>query len=147
MVCPEFGQECARHDHAPEREWRHLNAMQFLTLIKARVPRWRCPEHGVKTVRTPWAEPGSHFTLHFEAFAVQLIGACRSLTQVAGLLYRVGWGWSAATGGAGRDPWFGAAFAGGHPLDRARRKEFSARAKLHFGDERYCRSARAGGGA
>ena len=86
VVCPECGKECARHDHAPEREWRHLNVMQFLTVIKARVPRCRCPEHGVKTVRTPWAEPGSHFTLHFEAFAVQLIGACRSLTQVAELL-------------------------------------------------------------
>lgn len=86
VVCPECRKECARHDHAPEREWRHLNVMQFLTVIKARVPRCRCPEHGVKTVRTPWAEPGSHFTLHFEAFAVQLIGACRSLTQVAELL-------------------------------------------------------------
>jgi len=86
VVCPECKEECARHDHAPEREWRHLNVMQFLTAIRARVPRCRCPEHGVKTVRTPWAEPGSHFTLHFEAFAVQLIGACRSLTQVAELL-------------------------------------------------------------
>jgi len=86
VVCPECRKECARHDHAPEREWRHLNVMQFLTVIRARVPRCRCPEHGVKTVRTPWAEPGSHFTLHFEAFAVQLIGACRSLTQVAELL-------------------------------------------------------------
>ena len=86
VVCPECRKECGRHDHAPEREWRHLNVMQFLTVIKARVPRCRCPEHGVKTVRTPWAEPSSHFTLHFEAFAVQLIGACRSLTQVAELL-------------------------------------------------------------
>jgi transposase len=86
VVCPECRKECARHDHAPEREWRHLNVMQFLTVIKARVPRCRCPEHGVKTVRTPWAEPGSHFTLHFEAFAVQLIDACRSLSEVAELL-------------------------------------------------------------
>jgi transposase len=86
VVCPECGIECARHDHAPQREWRHLNVMQFLTVIKARVPRCHCPQHGVKTVKTPWAEPGSHFTLHFEAFAVQLISACRSLTQVAELL-------------------------------------------------------------
>ena len=86
VVCPECGQECARHDHAPERAWRQLNVRQFLTVIKARAPRCRCAPHGVKTVRPPWAEPGSHFTLHFEAFAVQLIGACRSLTQVAELL-------------------------------------------------------------
>ena len=37
VVCPECGQVCARHDHAPQREWRHLNVMQFLTVIKARV--------------------------------------------------------------------------------------------------------------
>lgn len=86
VVCPECGIECARHDHAPLREWRHLNVMQFLTVIKARVPRCCCPQHGVKTVKTPWAEPGSRFTLHFEAFAVQLISACRSLTQVAEML-------------------------------------------------------------
>lgn len=86
VTCPECGKACARHDHAPEREWRHLNVMQFLTIIRARVPRCRCPEHGVKTVRAPWAEPGSHFTVHFEHFAVQVIGACRSLTQAADLL-------------------------------------------------------------
>ncbi|MFA6959494.1 MAG: ISL3 family transposase [Opitutaceae bacterium] len=34
----------------------------------------------------PWAEPGSRFTLHFEAFAVAVIAACHSLTQAAELL-------------------------------------------------------------
>ena len=34
----------------------------------------------------PWAEPGSRFTLHFEASAVQVIEACRSLQQAAELL-------------------------------------------------------------
>jgi hypothetical protein len=37
-------------------------------------------------VRVPWAEPGSRFTLHFEAFAVAVIAACRSLSQAAELL-------------------------------------------------------------
>ena len=60
--------------------------MHFTTLIRARTPRSDCPEHGVKTVRTPWAEPGAHWTLRFEAHAVELILACRSLTQVAELL-------------------------------------------------------------
>jgi transposase len=86
VVCPECGKECARHDHAPEREWRHLNVMQFLTVIRARIPRCRCPEHGVKTVRVPWAEKDSRFTVHFEALAIQIIDACRSLTQAADLL-------------------------------------------------------------
>lgn len=86
VVCAQCGRECPRHDHAPERTWRHLDVMQFTTIIRARVPRSRCPEHGVGTVRAPWAEPGSRFTLHFEAFAIQVIEACRSLTQAADLL-------------------------------------------------------------
>ncbi|MBK8475147.1 MAG: ISL3 family transposase [Opitutaceae bacterium] len=60
--------------------------MQFQTIIRARVPRSRCAEHGVLTVRAPWAEPHSRFTLLFGAFAVQVIEACRSLTQTAELL-------------------------------------------------------------
>ena len=36
VTCPECGQACARHDHAPEREWRHLNVMEFVTVIRGR---------------------------------------------------------------------------------------------------------------
>lgn len=90
VACPQCGAKCPRHDHAPERTWRHLDVMQFTTLIRARVPRANCLEHGVGTVRAPWAEPGSRFTLLFEAFAVQVIKASRSLTQAAELL-RLDW--------------------------------------------------------
>ena len=90
VLCPECGQACARHDHAPERTWRHLDVMQFTTLVRARIPRANCPQHGVGTVRAPWTEPHSRFTLFFEAFAVQVIEACRSLTQSAELL-RLDW--------------------------------------------------------
>ncbi|MCB1122868.1 MAG: transposase family protein, partial [Verrucomicrobiae bacterium] len=27
--CPECGEGCEIHDHAPERRWRHLDTMQF----------------------------------------------------------------------------------------------------------------------
>lgn len=86
VPCPVCGRSCPPHDHAPEREWRHLNVMQFLTIIRAALPRCGCPAHGVKTLVPPWAEPGSRFTLHFEHFAVQVIQASRSLTQAAELL-------------------------------------------------------------
>ena len=85
VCCPECGKECPRHDHV-ERTWRHLDVMQFTTLIHARVPRTRCPEHGVKTVAVMWAERQARFTLLFEDFAVRVIEACRSLTQAAELL-------------------------------------------------------------
>src|SRR5271167_4994908 len=86
VVCPECGKACTIADHAPERRWRHLDTMQFETLIRARVPRSRCQEHGVKTIAVPWAEPGSRFTLFFERFVLDVLLACRSLTQVRELL-------------------------------------------------------------
>jgi transposase len=81
FLCPECKSACACHDHAPERTWRHLDVMQFATQIRSRVPRCHCPEHGVLTLRAPWAEPGSRFTMLFEAFALEIINASASLTQ------------------------------------------------------------------
>jgi transposase len=84
--CPECDDEVPVYDRLPERAWRHLSVMQYRLELRCATPRCRCGKHGVKTVRVPWAEPGSRFTLHFEAFAVAGIGACRSLSQAAELL-------------------------------------------------------------
>ena len=91
--CPECGRECSIHDSAPERTWRHLDTMQFVTLIRARTPRANCPEHGVKTMTVPWAVPQGRFTLHFERFAIEVLLACASVKQACELL---GIGWEAA---------------------------------------------------
>ena len=88
--CPQCQRECRRHDHSPERTWRHLDVMQFTTQIRARLPRCACEEHGVITLVPQWAEPGSRFTLMFEIFAVQVLIASASLTQGAELL-RLDW--------------------------------------------------------
>lgn len=88
--CPECGHECGVHDRAEERTWRHLDTMQFETLIHCRVPRARCPEHGVKTMKTPWAGGHSRYTLLFEAFAINVLQCCSTLVKAAGLL-RLDW--------------------------------------------------------
>jgi transposase len=90
VVCPECGRSCPRYDHAPQRQWRHLDVMQFMTVIRARVPRCQCPEHGVVTVHVPWAQPHGRFTLMFEAFAVNVIEAARSYVQAMEIL-KVDW--------------------------------------------------------
>jgi transposase len=69
-ACPECGRACPLHDHAPERTWRHLDTCQYQTLLRAATPRTDCPEHGVRAVRLPWAEPHSRFTLLFERLAI-----------------------------------------------------------------------------
>jgi transposase len=84
--CPECGRECSIHDCAPERTWRHLDTMQFTTLIRARTPRSDCPEHGVKTMAVPWAAPQGRFTLLFERFAVEVLLASASVSQACELL-------------------------------------------------------------
>lgn len=91
--CPECGRECSIHDCAPERTWRHLDTMQFTTLIRARMPRSDCPEHGVKTMAVPWAAPQGRFTLLFERFAVEVLLASASVSQACELL---GLSWDSA---------------------------------------------------
>ena len=91
--CPECGRECSIHDCAPERTWRHLDTMQFMTLIRARTPRADCPEHGVKTMQVSWAAPQGRFTLLFERFAVEVLLASASVSQACALL---GIGWDTA---------------------------------------------------
>ena len=74
-TCPECGETCALYDHAEERTWRHLDTMQYTTLLHARVPRVSCDEHGVRQVKVPWSEAKSRFTLLFETFAITVLQA------------------------------------------------------------------------
>jgi transposase len=67
--------------------------MQFTTELVARLPRCRCPDHGVKTIVPPWAGKHSRFTLFFEAFAIEVLQACRTVKAAAALL---GLSWDAA---------------------------------------------------
>jgi transposase len=86
VACPECGKEAPVYDHAQERSWRHLSVMQYHLHLRCSVPRCCCPEHGVKTINVPWAEPGARFSLMFERFALEVIMASRSLSQAANLL-------------------------------------------------------------
>ena len=84
VLCPSCGQSCGIADHAPERSWRHLDTMQFETVLTARIPRCRCADCGVKTIAVPWAEKHSRFTLLFEAFAIEVLQACSTILIPAG---------------------------------------------------------------
>ena len=69
LICPKCGNACPGYDKR-HRRWRHLDTCQLKTLLVADVPRVECSEHGVVTVRVPWAEPGSGFTALFEALVI-----------------------------------------------------------------------------
>ncbi len=91
--CPECGKSCPGYDHT-RRSWRHLDTCQMQTILTADVPRVQCEEHGVRTVRVPWSEPGSRFTALFEALVINWLRAA-SIKEVA---QRLGLGWSETDG-------------------------------------------------
>ncbi len=71
--CPQCDQAgCEVHD-TTEKRWRHLDFFEHQAFLVARVPRVRCPEHGVRQVSLPWARAGSGFTLLFEALVMTLV--------------------------------------------------------------------------
>ena len=87
-VCPQCGSAAPIHDHQ-ERRWRHLDTCQFPTIVHARVPRLKCPTHGIKQLPVPWAEVGSRFTAMFEMVAIDWLKYA-SLKAVAKQL-RISW--------------------------------------------------------
>lgn len=74
LSCPVCGAASSRYD-TRRRRWRHLDTCQYRTILAAEVPRVRCLEHGVKTIRVPWSEPGSSFTALFEALVIDWLRA------------------------------------------------------------------------
>lgn len=93
--CPHCERELACHDHTPQRTWRHLDTCQFQTVLHARLPRVKCPEHGVTQVAASWAEPHSRFTLLFERWIIDVIDQCSALSGACALL---GISWDQALG-------------------------------------------------
>jgi transposase len=88
VACPECGGGASRYD-SRERRWRHLDTLQFQTVLVAEVPRSKCDQHGVKQVQVPWGEPGSRFTALFEALVIDWLQEA-SLSAVARLV-RLTW--------------------------------------------------------
>ena len=88
LTCPECGLEGPRYD-ARRREWRHLDMCQGKTILEADVPRVKCPEHGVRQGKVPWAEAGSGFTALFECVVIDRLKEA-SITAV-GVQLRMSW--------------------------------------------------------
>jgi transposase len=89
-TCPECDAEAPCRDHSEERVWRHLDTCQFQTFLHARIPRVECPQHGVRQVRVPWAEPRSRFTLLMERLVIDLIRQCSTVLGACRLA-RISW--------------------------------------------------------
>ena len=60
------------YDHQ-QRTWRHLNFFEHECYLYARVPRVKTNTGQKLLIDIPWAQPGSSFTLLFEAYAALLV--------------------------------------------------------------------------
>jgi len=92
-VCPICLEHAPIHDHR-ERVWRHLDTFQYRTLLHARVPRLKCPRHGVRQLRVPWAEDTSRFTDLLEALAIDWM----KQAPIAAVAERLRLSWDEAAG-------------------------------------------------
>ena len=90
FCCPKCDQELSCYDHTSERTWRHLDTMQFQTLLHASIPRVDCPEHGVRQASIPWADGSSRFTLLFERFAIDVLSSTQNVKGAQSIL-QTGW--------------------------------------------------------
>lgn len=93
LTCPICGQPSPGYDTRPRR-WRHLDTCQYHTVITADIPRVECPEHGVRQIAVPWAEPGGRFTALFEALAIDWMKE----TSLSGVRRLLGLSWDEAAG-------------------------------------------------
>lgn len=88
--CPQCERVLSCYDHAEERTWRHLDTCQLKTFLRARIPRVKCPDHGVVQVRVPWAEARSRFTAMMEGFAIKVLAQAATIKAGASIL-RISW--------------------------------------------------------
>lgn len=91
--CPRCGTPSPRYDRR-ERRWRHLNTMQFQTILQAEMARVECPEHDVLQVHALWSEEGSGFTALFETIVIDWLKAASTATVARYL----GLSWKAVDG-------------------------------------------------
>lgn len=81
-VCKEFS---SVYDHAPEREFRHLNVFNFKTYIHVRIPRVDCPRDGVQQIEHGLAESKGTVTYEFERMVIDLEQEC-SIESISRIL-------------------------------------------------------------
>lgn len=93
FACPDCGKHYSVYDHAPEREFRHLNTCAHQTYLHVRVPRIRCSDHGVRVIISDFGENNSGMSYAFESHVIDV--AKESTVEAAGRLCGVSWdkGW------------------------------------------------------
>jgi len=83
--CPVCKGFCSIYDHAPEREFRHLNVFNYMTYIHVRIPRVNCPKDGIQQIEHGLAEPNGTVSYEFESMLIDLEQEC-SIESISRIL-------------------------------------------------------------
>lgn len=93
--CPVCGTHSKVHD-TNYRVWRHLDIVDYKLYLLIKIPRTKCLEHGVKTIREiPWGRINTHFTHKFEnsilhkAREMSVVAIARELDETDKTLWNV----------------------------------------------------------
>lgn len=84
--CPDSFDLCSIYDHAPQREWRHLDTMEFKTFILCKLPRITTKKGNIKTISPPWADRHVRYTHKFEHKVIDLLKATKNQTKTANFM-------------------------------------------------------------
>lgn len=74
------------HDFREEREWRHLDVLQYQTVIRCRTPRVKYSDGSVVSCPVPWGDAGERHTYQFEDRTIETLQATHNQTRAGKLL-------------------------------------------------------------
>ncbi len=75
------------YDLRAEREWRHLDVMQYQTYLHCRIPRLKRPSTGeITSCPVPWADEGERHSLLFEDRTIEILQATGTQTRAGALM-------------------------------------------------------------
>lgn len=92
LRCPKCDKLCSRYD-TRRSQWRHLNMMEYESVVVCDIPRIRCKEHGILQVNVPWSERFGRYTHNFERYVITLL----EKTSISGVAELVNMNWNAVS--------------------------------------------------
>ena len=85
-VDKETGEMIPIHDFRKSRSWRHLDCMEFKTVIHCRLPRIKTAEGKVRTIAYDWAESDFSHTKKFENKCIEVLQATHNRKSTSELM-------------------------------------------------------------
>ncbi len=80
---PDTLEEAILYDHSEQREWRHLDVLQYKCYVRCRIPRVKCRDGKTKQIALGWADKYDRHTFHYETKVIDLLQITKNQTKTA----------------------------------------------------------------